>query len=233
MNIVDTQIESLAWVPETGLTINNPPCTYIDSVNMPDGLSVVMGAGVPYGGGLVSCSRPVPLVNGKPLEYMKATWAVKPSAAAAKFNRCYELDCKVVFPAAPNPSTTTPNVMDGSFQIVKGQCMIDNAAHTWATIGLSATLPADAWTIIAVSYHFDWLKMESSVLSVAVGEDPLFTLAVSMQNIPAMSTNWASYDWGAVPQPLLKLQIQLVCDAVPAPYEVSYHCEVEWSDSLS
>lgn len=233
MLITDNNLELLPWSSNMGPSINPVNADAIISDTLADALEVTISSSKAYGGGLVSLNRPVPIVNGTPLPYFGIDWRVKPSDAAARFNRCYELDAKICFPAAPNSSTQIQNVYDLSTQQNEaegGMEQIDDSSYKWVDTGYKpAPFIAGVWTPYKVLYKVDYSAKTSSVLYLQVGADSPFLVAPNQQGIPAQTTNWAWYI-GGTPYPLVKFQIQLDDNDIPAGYQVDYQVTAYWSD---
>lgn len=233
MLVSDENLERLNWTGHSGPDINPVPAA-IASEMVGDELEVDVVATAAFGGALVSLDRPVPVVNGQPLPWLKVVWQVTPSPAAVQAGRCDELDAILVFPAAPAAATPVVNRYDGSTQLnlaEGGMWQIDNADEQWIDTGAKpGPLPAGQPTRISTIYHYDFAAQTMAVVSIAQGDAAPFLVATAEQGIAAHSSNW-SLPGTKPPQPVLHLQIQLDDNNIPAGFEVHYRCSVYWSDN--
>jgi len=238
----DLNLHALTWTGNnTSADINNVLADEIVPVNGPDCMSLSIRSSKPFGGALASLNRPVPLINGQPMAYLKVQWGIRPSVRAVQMGRLYETDAIVVWPPAPNSSSTPVNWYDGSFQNVGGVVEIDKVAsstagkvtYAWNPTGCNfGTLPPGVWNTITNIYLFDFTGKTTSVLSTQLNGNAPFLIPASMQKVSANISNWSMYV-NNVPEPLVKFQAQLCVNSVPAFYEVDYTLSSWWSDNAN
>lgn len=236
MQLNDLALHNLSWTSNISTSINPVLADAILSQNLTgQSLQVSMISSKAYGGGLVSLNQPVPMINGAPLPYLKMYWKINPSVEAAALARCYECDAKIIFPAAPNSSTQIQNEYDGSAQLnlaEGGMWQIDDATPTWVDTGYKpGPFPAGVWTPFTIVYKLDYTAKTLSVISIAQGNNAAYAIPATLQNIAAHNSNWAMYV-NNIPEPLLKIQIQLDCNTTPGAFSAEYNLDVGWSDTL-
>jgi len=232
-----TDLQVGTWSPNTGASVNPVPADAITGNDVIDnGQEVMQVTEVgtkQYAGGLVSATCPLPLINGVPLPYIRAKWKFKLSQQAIDLLHALEMDLKPVFPPAPNSATQVQGTYDLSTQWNKiaQQWQIDDATYKWASTGIAENpLVADQWVSYTVDYKLDFTKKVHSVLRIQVGSAPAQDIPTSMQNIPAMITNWAMYV-DNVPQPLIKPQFQIDFDTTPGGIQVEFTLDIDMSDT--
>lgn len=239
----DTNVHALTWkTNNTSADIANVLADCIFVINQTDSMKVSIASNKAYGAALVSIDRPIPIVNGVPMQWLKVIWDIRPSSVAVQRNRLYELDAILVYPQASSPNVKVQNWYDGSTQtlVADGNFQIDRVVGTkpdgsnqygWTSVGYKhPPLVQEVWSLLTNKYYFDYANKKSSVISTQMNDNPEFFIT-PLQNLPNNPSNWGMYING-VPQPLLHLQAQLCVDAVPAGFEVEYIVNLVWSDNI-
>jgi hypothetical protein len=258
MLINDSSIHRYPWKGNnTSQSVNPKLAKAIIPYSSEDFLEVFMIGDGPYQGALVSCDRPVPLIDGAPLSYARARWMIWPSLAALQSVGQFECDTLVVWPPAPNSTTPLANKPDGSsqvnmakggvFQIDKVNPDKSGPDRIWNDSNIKPgtdVFPSNTFSDYIVDYKFDWTKQTISVLAAKIGNlnsgkdiDP------ALQNVPFQTSNWSRYiqdpqTGKSVPAPLLKMQAQMnLVGSVPAGSLLAVSCryrlDFEWSDNLN
>lgn len=216
MKVVYGPLENEAWAAVNNSSVNQVPADAIWPQKLPDGsLEVVMVASKPYGGALVHCTQPTPVLPDTALPYVGLDLEFFLSEAAVAFLRCLEIDLKVSMLPAP-PNGVIANVCDFSSQIELfngGNLQIDNQAGTWTDAGSAfGALPVGVWVPWSSRYLIDAPNSKYSVLSVAVA-GVAKKIAAALQGLGYQKTNWAANS---------ETQFQLDNNTVPAAMAVQY-----------
>jgi hypothetical protein len=204
MLVTDLAIHQYPWTPNnTSADVNPKLAKAIIPVNAPDALEVTLIGDGPYQGALVSCNRPIPIVNGYPLRYFRADWRVTPSYTASRLIAQFEQDSIGVWPPPPSSITTITNKPDGSTQLNAGYFQVDKVDPTnplkrvWVNTSIKGLFVPEVDNIYTVDYLFDWAAKQVSVLQARIGTVKVaaatFPVDASLQKVPFQDSNWALY----------------------------------------
>jgi len=240
MLVSDPNLHALPWNPNnTSAGIDNNLAAEIAIDNRPDYMTMTLGDMKGDAGALCSCNRPVPIVDGRPLKYLRTSWLIRPSRTAVKEDRVYETDSILVWPPSLDDQPVQGQWYDGSFQANQvAKCFqidkvasVDSATgkikYGWQNTNLTqgAIYLADVWNPCTIDYLFDFDGKTTSVLAVnGAAVDP------ALQKVPANLNNWSRSVPGQAHQPLLKLQVQAHL-LVAGGFEIDYQVSVQWSDN--
>lgn len=184
-----------SWISKISSDVNDKFSKVFVANQTPSGsMTVENGLDIPYGGGLVSNTRPLYNVNGVVLPY--GAWHLKfrfiPEVAAniARF----ETDLKQCRKTRPNASTKIRNVSNFSTQynFDTGHFEIDHDPPGWVDSGFVVTpdnLAPDVWHTLDFRYYSDDVALTFSILSIK-WDDNLYTMPSEHKNIPQSLTNW-------------------------------------------
>jgi hypothetical protein len=238
MVIQDLALHALPWkTNNTSPSIDNRLAEIITIDNFPD--FMVLAIADPRGdaGALASIARPIPIVDGRPLKFLRVAWQVRPSRAAAKRNRVYETDSLVIFPPSLDDQPVQGQWYDTSFQanqvskffqadIVKSQdATTKKYTYGWKDSAVSdgALYRPDEWNPAVVDSTYDFDAKTSTMLQV--NGHPM-----GMSAIPSNVNNWSRTVQGQPHQPFVNLQAQAHL-MVPGAFEIDYQVSLYWSDN--
>ncbi len=197
--VQDTNLKSQVWVVQSGPNVNSIPSQAFIATQLPNGtLKVSNIANVTMGGALVTCKRPVPVVPGVNLSFLKLNMQIRVASDDLVNLLRFENDVKVCVKGAPNSSTPIANVYDFSSQLnfSTGQWQIDTSPSGWVDTGFKPTLPPDTW--IPVEFRYQLNSSTFSMLGTTWGTQS-FNVPSTMQGLPLQVTNW---------QPVAAIQLQ-------------------------
>jgi hypothetical protein len=242
MLVTDSNLHSLTWTPNnTSAGIDNTLAQEIEMVSSSDYMTMSIADTRGDAGALCSLNRPVPIVDGLPLPYLRALWGIRPSRTATKQNRVYETAAILVFPPSLDGSPVPSQWFDGSFQAnqVQKAFQIDYVAvppdatgklkYGWKNTNVTAgaLYQPDVWNPLQIDYLFDFAGKTTSVYSInGTAVDSV------LLKVPANLNNWSRNVAGMPHQPLLKLQTQAHL-LVPGAFEIDYTISLFWSDNPS
>lgn len=209
MKIVYNNLEKYPWQVVNDTTVNPVPMTSVSTQLVNGHLGVTM-AGPQYGGALIACKLPTPVIPGTTqFPYSGLDFEAFVDDDSMSLLRCFESDLKAVWNAAP-AGQSIPNCMDGSFQVnlaEGGMCQIDNAVPTWVDTGIKSVpawldnsvqqvpiLTPNAWSGFSLRHSIDG----SNFSFLSINSEPI---PVTLRPLPLLNTNWAS---------VLAVQFQLV-----------------------
>lgn len=241
MVITDSNLHAMTWTPNNlSAGIDNNLAEQISMDNHADFMTLTIADPKGNAGALCSLNRPVPLVDGRPLQFLRVSWQIRPSRVATEKNRVYETDAILVWPPSLDDQPVKSQWYDGSLQANQSTtppCIqIDKVAsvdpatgkikYGWQSTALTdgAAYKPDVWNPAQVDYKFDFDAHTTSVIAVnGAAIDP------SLLKIPANLNNWSRTVNGAH-YPLLKLQAQAHLN-VPGSFEIDYQVSLVWSDA--
>ena len=192
MQVIDSALENVPWIVQTGPTVNPIPADAFLPALIPSGpLKVTNISSNAEGGALVTCKRPVPSIPGVALPYLGLDLSVYVSSFDLPFLGRLEIDVKACLTAPPNASTQIANIFNFSSQLnfSTGAWQIDGSPPGWVNTGFSPAFTPDTWIPLSFRYFMDIPNKKFSVLSCAWGSI-IYVVPASLQELPCQESNW-------------------------------------------
>jgi hypothetical protein len=188
---------AIAWVPVSGIDINDPPSAVFLGTQTPtNSMLVHNGLDVPWGGALLSLTRPLPVLDGELLRY--SAWRFRFRFIPETYDNLarFENDKKTCIKSRPNAETKIRNVCNYSTQLNfdTGEIEIDHDPPAWLGSGFFPrhTEP-DIWHALDYRFSFDPEPLTFSIDSIQ-WDDELYVMPEEHRNIPMSETNWEECD---------------------------------------
>jgi hypothetical protein len=229
MFVTDSNLHALPWTPNnTSADVDNNLAQEIQMVSGSDYMTMSIADTRGDAGALCSLNRPVPIIDGLPLAFLRVLWNIRPSRTAAKENRVYETDTILVWPPSLDDKPVSGQWFNGSFQanqISKHFQVIKAGKWIDSNVTAGAIYQPNVWNSLQLDYQFDYAGKTVSVNAInGAAVDP------TLLKLPATSNNWSRSVAGMPHQPLLKLQAQAHL-LVPGAFEIDYQVSLLWSDN--
>lgn len=182
------------WISNKGDSINKPPSEFFEASDHPEdgAMLITNGSTQAWGGALVSRKRPVPVSNGKKLNWLAFRLQFRFPLSTAQNVARLETDWKVCVKSRPNSSTKIRNVANFSTQYNSdsGQMQIDLDPPAWVDSGfVIPEITPDVWHTLEYRFWFDEAAQVFSVLSIQY-DDQVYMIPESLQKVPMQLTNW-------------------------------------------